>query len=564
MALQIWMPLNGDAHNQGLTEISTVGSPAFVNGGILGYAFGNNSLAIPNFSAISCLSDGHSFTFCFWIKPTTASQTVTFFDCGNSTGTGTRLHFAMNSNKFRFGFRADDLDGPTLTTSWSHIACVYDGSKKYIYYNGVLNTSATSGQLKIPATNMSGNFYGSTVYMNDFRLYDTALSPREIKEISKGKILHYTLNRGGFGQDNYFNCPDFIRGTSSTANLREYNNGLFTLTANMNNAFSQLVPALNEYTSVKIPAGTYVFSIQNWVSDVSIHDVTGLALKVKNSSGSTFLLPNNTPTTLADECSFVEIVGNKTISKGSTISCRFMLEKGSVVTPWTPHSSDTLYSKMGLDDNIEYDVSGYGHNGTASGTTYSSDTPRYNISTKFDANTNTVTLMPCFSNGQTVDEMSVGIWLKTNTLNSTAPNFFSLGENIFVRARITTRTSIQTFSKIGTGNLTGVSFNCKNILDNEWHHFVYVFNKGIITCYIDGEMLSSEDKSSIANYLYCGSQSWHLAGYTANGENFIGSLSDFRIYATALSASDVLTLYNTPINLSSNGTLLTQGEYVEV
>jgi len=33
--------------------------------------------------------------------------------------------------------------------------------------------------------------------LNDFRLYDTVLSPREVKEISKGLVLHYPLSMPG-------------------------------------------------------------------------------------------------------------------------------------------------------------------------------------------------------------------------------------------------------------------------------------------------------------------------------------------------------------------------------
>jgi len=49
-----------------------------------------------------------------------------------------------------------------------------------------------------------------------------------------------------------------------------------------------------------------------------------------------------------------------------------------------------------------------------------------------------------------------------------------------------------------------------------------------------------------------------------DGTPYKGLMSDFRIYATALSADDVMELYHTPITLSNNGTFLTQGEYVEV
>ena len=75
------------------------------------------------------------------------------------------------------------------------------------------------------------------------------------------------------------------------------------------------------------------------------------------------------------------------------------LEKGSIATPWIPNPADDAYSTMGFDDNIEYDVSGYQHNGTKSGVTYSTDTPRYNTSTEFDANADTITPTSCFSVG---------------------------------------------------------------------------------------------------------------------------------------------------------------------
>ena len=44
-------------------------------------------------------------------------------------------------------------------------------------------------------------YYGD---MNDFRIYDECLSKEQIKEISRGLILHYPLN-SGYGNENLIN-----------------------------------------------------------------------------------------------------------------------------------------------------------------------------------------------------------------------------------------------------------------------------------------------------------------------------------------------------------------------
>jgi hypothetical protein len=43
------------------------------------------------------------------------------------------------------------------------------------------------------------------------------------------------------------------------------------------------------------------------------------------------------------------------------------LEEGSVATLWCPNSSDAFATAMGLNNNIEYDTSGYGNNGVKIG-----------------------------------------------------------------------------------------------------------------------------------------------------------------------------------------------------
>ena len=47
-------------------------------------------------------------------------------------------------------------------------------------------------------------------------------------------------------------------------------------------------------------------------------------------------------------------------------------------------------------------------------------------------------------------------------------------------------------------------------------------------------------------------------------QNYRGHMSDARIYSTALSVGDILDLYNAPIKVTKNGTLMTNGEVIEV
>jgi len=95
-----------------------------------------------------------------------------------------------------------------------------------------------------------------------------------------------------------------------------------------------------------------------------------------------------------------------------SIKC-IKLEEGDTPTPWIPNSTDSLYSDMGLDSNVVYDVSGFGNNATKVDTIIASgDTPRYSASSSFDGssyiinNTSTIHLS---------NEFTIAWWGKVNS-----------------------------------------------------------------------------------------------------------------------------------------------------
>ena len=94
----------------------------------------------------------------------------------------------------------------------------------------------------------------------------------------------------------------------------------------------------------------------------------------------------------------------------------------------------------------------------------------------------------------------------------------------------------------------------------------------VVKLYIDGILSVSSNVYTTPTPIYHNANNTFFIGAEAGGNAttpvtansmFTGNLSDFRLYATALSADDVLELYNTAASLSQNGTLFTN-ELIEV
>lgn len=225
MALQVWLPLTKDLRNQGLSNIEVTNHGAtFINteadstrtvaAGKLGgcYSFdastylSENSYDWSNFNV-------QNFSLCCWYKEPSpiASGNSQIIAIGTNSGwnnirigllrrtsTGCPL-FTVSNGSSAIQYACSTTSFPLNT--WVHICCTYDQGKMKIYLNGILNTSLTTSI--IPVLNSSQHLgVGAasngaeklTGYLNDVRIYDHCLSPKEVKEISKGLVLHYKMN----------------------------------------------------------------------------------------------------------------------------------------------------------------------------------------------------------------------------------------------------------------------------------------------------------------------------------------------------------------------------------
>ena len=550
--LQLWFPLNGNLNNQGLSNIGTSGSLTYVDGKLGKAGSGSFIITTATLNNIRAMfNSGGDFTISFWLKysEATTGDIITY---GDSSGTGTRLHIAVNNNVLRFGFRADDYDCPNsmVINRWYHITCTYSNNVKSIYIDGVLQGTKSSGKLSIPETYLS---FGLTkCNMNDFRLYNRCLSEKEIKEIAKGLVLHYKLS--GVGNENLIPNYDtsFLSYQDGTTTLftNQMNGGTQEIVSNINGAkkcihFHSLGGNNRQYRTLSAYSGkTYTISA-DYYSPNSQTTSWGGELNGGNYSWTKASATYTTPGKWQRlSYTYSNLTSDATIyyfiycANGDDCYVKnIKIEEGSVATPWTPNSSDSKYHIMGYDNNIEYDLSGYKNNGIKVGTfTYTTDTPKYNSSTHFNSTSSYIQTTNLTTTGFG-NSYSFSWWAK---ISSVTPMHWGFSDGIRLNGMYTGRlwnTGDSSNNPLyNPGTTTQVTAPTVNV----WHHWVMTGDGTTCKVYKDGVLWATAKTYKAISGTTIIINGWDTST-SYSSDNY--SISDFRIYATALSAEDVQFLY---------------------
>ena len=620
MGLQVWLPLIKDVRNYGLSNLTFINNGATVNdSGKIGSCYSFNGSSYLE-SSTNIGNGVTNWTISCWINPDATTLTSGQWYRIGGIGSHNRVHLDVTSeNKVRCFVSFDGTTGTNVlgvvsnivlkTGTWYHVCGTVDDTSIKIYMNGILErtiainktySSTSSGIVRVASVNNGNNFYGK---INDFRIYDHCLSPREIKEISKGLVLHYPLSRGGFGQDNLIhdtaNMSNTIWSYGSHASAISDENGKSVLLTGTDADWgSRIGSSYNiSNTSYFIPYSLIqnkqvTFSL--WIKgNQNFNQSIIFSLRTSNSASRTKYFTGGivSVSTEWQRKSFTLTVTDSRFTSGSgTISTTdyffveiynhvnnrnvwvrgLKLEYGDKVTPWTPNPADEIYSTMGLNDGIEYDVSGYERNGVKTNITYSSDTARYNTSSVFNGTSSKITT---FKPDFIKDEVTFSFWAYMDNWGNGALHspvsavegggFGMQGNNTAFNLQVGT----------GSSSVTWIAYTANgSTLNSGWHHFAGTYDGFVFNAYIDGTQVYTDTKyttktpifyntNANSGWLFIGGES---GGSATNPSNYFnGKISDVRIYSTALSADDILELYHTPISLSHNGTLLTQGEYVE-
>ena len=245
------------------------------------------------------------------------------------------------------------------------------------------------------------------------------------------------------------------------------------------------------------------------------------------------------------------------------------LEEGSIATPWCPNSSDTLATTMGLDSTTAYDCSGFCNNGTKVGTLgWSSNTPKYNVS--LDVTTDSCARY-IYGPAQTqlTDQITLACWLyqtsaiATSGGNSTT-NQFALSQGrdyLNLGFNITVNNGKPGVYAGNGGSESGARvslISTTKTITGSWHHVAAIYNNGALKLYVDGQ-LDRETTIGALDYvdapaLVIGKMAYGYTNATSYFP-FVGYISDARVYATALSADDVKSLYQNCATIDPDGTI---------
>ena len=542
-------------------------------------------------------------SFAYWVKINTATSTnwldtFSWYSTNGSNNYRNRQEFYTNSTRTNIWYKASSANSTNssfvnMIGEWNHYAFTidYDKGEACFYINGEITGTKkanidTTSYIKGTGSAFLLRENGLDSHINDFRLYDHILSPLEVKQISQGLILHYPLNNNGFGQKNLLPISgSTIINSTKSFEFQGWVQSFYTKTW-MNEHLVSGKQYILSYTVIclSIPDSAYVFK-EDRHSPILVHQGSGLNQititndGIKNTKMSVGQSRSYkcifTFSTIPEEkkeyyglCGYTALYRN---SSNAAQYARFRidnlkLEEGGIVTPWCPNEADELYQKIKIDDNIEYDCSGFQKNGEKIGIDYSSDTPKYDVSSVFSASPSVIKIPNQNYAIQGSQSMTISVWAYKEDWSQYSERIYSCTEGGGLNIQPTSSGQIEWAVNVYTdAEKTSHKYDTnlyirvpKTDFSSGWHMFTWVYTTNGTSLYVDGILKQSKTGTSYGLYFH--STAPLILGGQATSINYTspyldGKLSDFRIYVTALSAEDILALYKNSVYIDNEGNL---------
>lgn len=601
MSLRAWWPLIETIDNKIHGIEMTNASPVFNNNGKLGKCLEVNTtthLNIPTSIYNIHTVDDTELSYSLWIKIDKAylNQLITTLDfstktkiynkiiglAGTSTSSGLGIHIRTDDltsssqldQVYIYSALRTNNNSNTGTVTlinldqWYHVAVTYDKLNKFKFYiNGELVYSKTVTQRTTTATDINtrsviidgpysqlssgdqGNVHQLSLkeYYNDIRVYDHALSAMEVHQLAQGLILHYKLDE--MPNKNLLLAPNTVGNwTTQYCTITKETDWLkVTISQPQNCEFYQNV------TNVWTPSGlayTVSFDARASVNNLqitlgrtssSIDNITfNLTTEWKHYSG-TF---TNTISTSGGALHVAIYNG----AAGNILRIKdIKLEYGEIATNFS--------SPIIIIDN-----SGYEHYGTVTGALESDrKNIRYKSSTYCNNGGSNYIQTPTLN--MPIDAITLNIWFKTTNITPTS-DYHMIVDSVGNSSQrqhyemCVYKTGIFRGGLFVNGSRQVDNCTSTTACNGQWHMLTLLYDGTAVKRYYDGVMEKSTSVTITSGLQPTATLRLFKDGYSSYA-CIEASLSDFRIYTTALSQEDIINLYKTTMFVDNIGNIST-------
>lgn len=586
MPLKLWLPLDGTSENRGISGVTMTGSPASWGNGRTGKCatFNNNAGNLFYNTTTEFNYTVEDFSWCIWLNKDFASSTASntwVFTVGRADvgGRGYGLQ-ASWTTQVQLWFGTSTWYVPCPDNEWHHLAFTRRGAAIRIYRDGVLVTSATFGGTLPTYSDGAGPgigcfHYGANIYplkgsVSDFRIYNHALSAKEVYEISRALIVHYPLCAPGNANPNlitwsknYTKATPYVHSSSATDGYKYMGNDTLVTVTPGKTYYIQLKcdhsPKASHGNTGSVSNNfTFWFYIRNIGTTKSLGQFddtkcfTSSNILINEPDRNLYVWEWTAPSN-AQDVTF----RTNTYSDGSTVVTMkfwdFKMEEGTY-TAYVPSRNSSQYSALGYDSTVVRDASGRGIDLTysATGYTHVQGSPRYSTAVDF----NQTAYLYNNTMNYALPQFTVAFWLKPST-SSSQHFIFGLfnswvndGIGMFRNANsLSYQTGMMSDAESTHATTGGVTYPL-----NEWSHVAITWDGTKIIVYKNTVVQVTKTYGLSGN---CNLHNVYLGNSLFQGhpasETEEAAMSDFRLYGTALSADDVSYLYRTSAAIDFNG-----------
>lgn len=581
MSLLVWLPLNGDLQNQGLSALNFTNENTSTimidDNGKIGKCYKRAAKR----TAGRIISDENinlsgDLSMCCWAKvietpADSANGLITNHSHSDNTGFGITVK-QISANDYRICCSTGNGSGRSyniyygttnIKNAWHHLTLTYNSTTHIfqLWVDGKVEktqsyTNASKADKIIIfdwSTTYNATAYRPACCLNDVRIYNHCLSAKEVEELSKGLVMHYKLD-SKFEQPTVKNLiKNLVSGGQTTIS-----NSTKIITSGINK---------DTYFQFDITEGLVEgekYTIQCDVSSPLDNDTmvwqfgvtgqtTGINMPMYNGHNEfTWVCP--TAAAGRTRIMMDDNGGRARANTAVTEIYNFQIEKSDHAGLLLPFN--TTYTNEDILDS-----SGYLYHGRKSGIfNIIPDSPRYNnslslISTGYNTSGQTYNYIYAPLSLQSVTDITFAFWYKRSSSYNRG-GFIALDTNTVFSNY--TNSALNCFdSQADFYDVDGVrtrinGFPTSFLSDNQWHYYILEYSAGNkAKLYRDNIEIKNVNAGGVLKaFSYLG-LNYSQAGGAKRGETC--QFSDFRVYTTILTDQQKTELYNVSVAIDNNG-----------